>query len=103
MLLSTCSTLGTYGIGYTLNKLTLGFLFYGDKVTVISVYYFFKLVYIVMLFALGIIWQSSFFKQLHVIVKFKTTHLAKLDSATFIFYNAVLLASEVFFYCLGMI
>ena len=40
MLLSTCSTLGTYGIGYTLNKLTLGFLFYGDKVTVISVYYF---------------------------------------------------------------
>ena len=46
MLLSTCSTLGTYGIGYTLNKLTMGFLFYGDKVTVISVYYFFKLVYI---------------------------------------------------------
>ena len=27
---------------YTLNKLPLGFLFYGDKVTVISVYYFFQ-------------------------------------------------------------
>ena len=56
-----------YGIGYTLNKLTMGFLFWGDKVPVISVYYlfinfFFKLVYKVMLFALGTIWQSSFVK-----------------------------------------
>ena len=40
MLLSTCSTLGTHGIGYTLNILTSGLLFYGDKVTVISVYCF---------------------------------------------------------------
>ena len=38
MLLSTYSTLGTYGIGYTLNKLLMGFLFYGDKVTVILFY-----------------------------------------------------------------
>ena len=53
---SVFSTLGTYGIGYTLNKLLMGFLFYGDKVTVISVYCFIKLVYIVMLFAIGIIW-----------------------------------------------
>ena len=30
-----------YGIGYTLNKLTMGFLFWGDKVPVISVYYYF--------------------------------------------------------------
>ena len=33
-------------------------IFNGDKVTVISVYYFVKPVYIVMLFALGIIWQN---------------------------------------------
>ena len=46
MLLTTCSTLGTYGIGYTLNKLTLGFLFFMGTKLVISVYYFFKLVYI---------------------------------------------------------
>ena len=32
-----------YGIGYTLNKSMMGFLFWGDKVPVISVYYFFSL------------------------------------------------------------
>ena len=51
VVISTCSNLGLHGIGYTLNKLTMGFLFNGDNGTVISVYYFFKLVYIVMLFA----------------------------------------------------
>ena len=30
-----------YGIGYTLNKLMMDFYFWGDKVPVISVYYFF--------------------------------------------------------------
>ena len=45
MLLNTCSTLGTHGIGHTLNKLTMGFLLYGDKITIIFVYIFiFKLV-----------------------------------------------------------
>ena len=67
MLLSTCSTLGIYmyGIGYTLNKLTMGFLFLGGQSSCyfcILLLFYFKLVYIVMLFALGIIWQSSFFK-----------------------------------------
>ena len=51
-----------YGIGYTLNKSMMGFLLWGDKVPVISVLlllFYFKLVYVVMLFALGTIWQSS--------------------------------------------
>ena len=39
---------------------------------------------IVMLFALEMIWQSSFFKHNYVIVKFKTTHLAQLDALFFI-------------------
>ena len=55
-----------YGIGYTLNKLKMGFLFWGGGTKFLLFLYIiifsFKLVYIVMLFALGIIWQSSFFK-----------------------------------------
>ena len=54
-----------YGIGYTLNKLTMGFLFLGGTKFLLFLYiiiFSFKLVYIVMLFALGTIWQSSFFK-----------------------------------------
>ena len=46
MLLSTCTILGIYGIGYTLNKLTMGFLFWGDKVTVISVYYYYFIIFL---------------------------------------------------------
>ena len=41
--------------GIHLNKLTLGFLFYGDKVTAILVYCLFQ-IGVVMLFALGTIW-----------------------------------------------
>ena len=71
-----------YGIGYTLNKLKMGFLFLGGQSSCYFCILLFFLsnlcIIIVMLFALGTIWQSSFFKHnyIYVIVKFKTTHLA---------------------------
>ena len=52
-------------LGIHLHQLTLGFLFCGDMV--ISVYCLFQ-IGVVMLFALGIIWQGSFFKHIYLYI-----------------------------------
>ena len=66
--------------------MALGFLFYGDKITVISIYCLLQ-IGVVILFAIKIIWyivSSSIIVYTCRCVKFKTTHLAEL---VFQFFN----------------